>query len=87
MVHLKILHPGVLAKGLCFMINVWSVTWIGLTNSISACISDQGSKGNYKTWTLEWTGLWTGLNYGPTKKMLKLFSVAFYNVVSVTKCM
>ena len=42
---------------------------------------------NYKTWTLDWTGLWTGLNYGLTRKMLKLFSIAFYSVVSTTKFM
>ena len=36
--------------------------------------------GNYKTWSLYWTGLWTGLNYGLTRKMLKLFSMAFYSV-------
>ena len=42
------------------------------------------SVGNYKTWTLDWTGQWTGLNYGLTTKMLKLFSIAFYSVVSAT---
>ena len=45
------------------------------------------ASGNYKTWTLDWTGLWTGLNYGLTRKMLKLFSIAFYSVVSATKFM
>ena len=42
-----------------------------------------GPTGNYKTWTLDWTGL----NYGLTRKMLKLFSIAFYSVVSATKFM
>ena len=50
---LKTLHPGV--TGLCFIIKVWLVTMIGLTNSLStsnfsemikkrARIHDQGSK-------------------------------------------
>ena len=50
---LESLHPG--ATGLCFMIKVWLVTLIGLTNSLStsnfseiiftnACIPGQGSK-------------------------------------------
>ena len=50
---LKTLHPGV--TGLCFIIKVWLVTLIGLTNSLStsnfsemikkcARIHDQGSK-------------------------------------------
>ena len=43
--------------------------------------------GKYKTWTLDWTGLWTGLNYELIRKMLKLFSIAFYSVVSTTKFM
>ena len=51
---LKILHPGVTGLGLCFIIKVWLVTLIGLTNSLSfqllrddkkrARIHDQGSK-------------------------------------------
>ena len=32
---LKTLHPGVTGLGLCFIINVWLVTLIGLTNSLS----------------------------------------------------
>ena len=50
---LKTLHSGV--TGLCFIIKVWLVTLIGLTNSLStsnfsemikkrACIHNQGSK-------------------------------------------
>ena len=44
-------------------------------------------QGDYKTWTLDWTWLWAGLNYGLTRKILKLFSIAFYSVVSATKFM
>ena len=44
---------------------------------------DKENKGNYKPWTLDWTGLRTGLNYGLTQKMLTLFSIAFYSVVSL----
>ena len=58
---------------------------------ITTCAQSRLAKAGVTTksglWTLDWTGLWTRLNYGLTRKMLKLFSIAFYSVVSTTKFM